>query len=107
MLQNFLFKKSAIAPLLPESCRDHHRRAHTRVDTLANNLRHGLRRSHHQCEIDSSLNLSYVLVRFDPENFVVAGIHSIDFDRKLALQEIRDDAAADRTWAIGGSDHRD
>ena len=95
MLLNFFFQQSPIVSLLAEARRNHHRRFHARVDTLSNDLRHGLRRRHHQRQVDSSGNVSDMFVGLDPEDFAVAGIHGIHFDRKFALQQIRNHAATD------------
>ena len=88
MLLNFFFQQSAVVTLLAKSRRDHHCRFHTRVDTLTNNFGYGQRRRHHQRQIDSAGDVTDVLIGFESEYFSVTGIDRINFDGKLALQQI-------------------
>jgi len=47
-----------------------------------------------------------VLICFEAEDFAVTGIHRINFEGKLALQQIRNYAATHGSRTIRGSDHR-
>ena len=105
MFLNFFFQPSTVVSLLAESCRKYDRRFHTRIDTLSNNLRHCLRRGYHKRKVNASGNVADAFLRFDAEDFSVAGIDGVNSDGKLALQKIRNHAAANGSSAIGGSDH--
>ena len=67
MLLDFLFESGAIGALLAKSGGDHHRRFHSGIDALANDLRHGLCRSYNQRQIDSAGNVRNPLPGFDSQ----------------------------------------
>ncbi len=88
MFPDLFFQRGAIGTLLAKSRRNHHRGFHSRIDTLANNLRNGVTRRDDNRQVHSSRNVADALVRLDAENFIVPGIHRINFDGILALQKI-------------------
>lgn len=85
----------ATGALLAKSSGDYHRRFHSGIDALANDLRHGLCRSYQQRQIDSAENVRNPFLGLDSRDLRMAGIDGINLERKLGFQQVGDDAAKD------------